>query len=96
MKMALPWSSTISRRDPSGDQVTLDQLPLEASVTRRTFEPSASMVQIALLVPPGSCSENAIVEPSGDNATQLTDRGRSARIREPLPSAFATQTIPLA
>ena len=54
------------------------------------------MVQIALLVPPGSCSENAIVEPSGDNATQLTYRGRSASIREPLPSAFATQTFPLA
>src|SRR6476661_3443665 len=78
MKTAPPWSSTISRRDPSGDQVMLYQLPLAASVTRRTFEPSASMIQIALLVPPASCSENAIEEPSGDNATQLTYRGRSA------------------
>src|SRR5439155_8622660 len=96
MKTAVPRSSSIRRRDPSGDQVTVYQLPLVASVTRRTFEPSASISQIAPLFPSDSCSENAIAEPSGDNATHPTCRGRSASPREPLPAAFATQTFPLA
>src|SRR5437764_1042161 len=66
MKTALPRSSTTSRRDPSGDQVTLYQLPLVASVTRRTFEPSASIMQ-SELIPSVYALTKAIVRPSGEN-----------------------------